>query len=156
MGADFRVTLPLTTNGATDSDSQRANATSSERRRIVVVDDQEDSREMLKLLLEARDHEVMDAADGPTALEVIEKMRPDVAFIDIGLPVMTGYEIAQRIRAQRELDDVFLVALTGYGAPGDVIAVKEAGFDEHLVKPADLRRIERILQRPVAGALERD
>ena len=122
-----------------------ANATA--RRRIVVVDDDEDSREMLKLLLEARDHEVVDAADGPTALEVIRTMRPDVAFIDIGLPIMTGYEIAQRIRAQRDLDGVFLVALTGYGALGDVLAVRNAGFDEHLIKPADLSRIERILQR---------
>jgi two-component system CheB/CheR fusion protein len=156
MGADFRVSLPLTTNGHGASDAAAATSSNGDRRRIVVVDDQEDSREMLKLLLEARDHEVLDAADGPAALEVIKQMRPDVAFIDIGLPTMTGYEIAQRIRAQRELDGVFLVALTGYGAPNDVVAVKQAGFDEHLIKPADLARIESILQRTPAAANEPD
>ncbi len=153
MGADFRVTLPLANQTTADPVAAVTPTGNGERRRIVVVDDQDDSREMLKLLLEAREHEVMDAADGPTALEVIERMRPDVAFIDIGLPIMTGYEIAQRIRARRELDDVVLVALTGYGAPGDVVAVREAGFDEHLIKPADLARIERILQRKPAAAV---
>ena len=156
MGADFRVALPLLPSDVDAAAASAAQSSSRERRRIVVVDDQEDSREMLKLLLEARDHEVMDAADGPTALEVIAKMRPDVAFIDIGLPIMTGYEIAQRIRARRDLDDVFLVALTGYGAPNDVIAVREAGFDEHLIKPADLGRIERILERAPAADAEPD
>ncbi|HUQ05101.1 MAG TPA: chemotaxis protein CheB [Kofleriaceae bacterium] len=155
MGSDFKVTLPLTSE-ANDAFTGASVTTSGDRRRIVVVDDQEDSREMLKLLLEARDHEVMDAADGPAALEVIKQMRPDVAFIDIGLPTMTGYEIAQRIRAQSDLDGVFLVALTGYGAPNDVLAVKQAGFDEHLIKPADLARIERILQRKPLAAHEVD
>ena len=111
----------------------------------MVVDDQDDSREMLKMLLESRDHIVFDAADGPSALEVIARERPDVAFFDIGLPVMSGYEIAQRIRKCAELDDVHLVALTGYGAPSDISAAREAGFDEHLIKPAELSRIENIV-----------
>jgi CheY-like chemotaxis protein len=119
------------------------------RRRVVVVDDQDDAREMLKMLLESRDHEVLDAADGPTALEVIARERPDIAFIDIGLPVMTGYEIAQRIRADQALAGVMLVALTGYGAASDVHAAHEAGFDDHVIKPAELARLEAILASAV-------
>jgi two-component system CheB/CheR fusion protein len=142
-GADFKVTIPL--SSAAVQAHIPTKKPRPERRRVVVVDDQEDSREMLKMLLESRDHHVADAADGPSALELIARERPDVAFIDIGLPVMTGYEIAQRIRAQKDLDDVHLVALTGYGAPSDVSAAHAAGFDDHVIKPADLSRLEAIL-----------
>ncbi|CAN5869092.1 hypothetical protein BH11MYX3_BH11MYX3_40320 [soil metagenome] len=146
-GADFKVTIPLGT-AATAAWGETPLATSRpERRKVVVVDDQEDAREMLKMLLESRDHEVIDAADGPSALAVIARERPDVAFIDIGLPVMTGYEIAQKIRADAAFDDIVLVALTGYGAPSDVSAARAAGFDEHLIKPADLSKLEEILAR---------
>ncbi|MGE0400182.1 MAG: chemotaxis protein CheB [Kofleriaceae bacterium] len=143
-GADFKVTIPLMQNATRESFITLPKPR-PERRRVVVVDDQDDSREMLKMLLESRDHHVADAADGPAALELIARERPDVAFIDIGLPTMTGYEIAQRIRAQRELDHVRLVALTGYGAPSDVSAARAAGFDDHVIKPADLARLEAIL-----------
>ena len=144
-GATFTVTLPV--------GSQRAVAWGTatpgrvERRRVLVVDDQEDSREMLKMLLESRDHIVLDAADGPSALELIVRERPDVAFIDIGLPIMTGYEIAQKVRECDELRDVVLVALTGYGAPSDIHAAHAAGFDDHVIKPAELSRLEQILAR---------
>jgi two-component system, chemotaxis family, CheB/CheR fusion protein len=154
-GAVFKVTLPLA-DSASATESAANGATGGERRRIVVVDDQEDSREMLKLLLEERDHVVLDAADGPSALDLIARERPDVAFIDIGLPIMTGYEIAKTIRARSDLNGVLLVALTGYGAPGDVVAVREAGFDEHLIKPADIARIDSILSRRVETASGHD
>lgn len=143
-GADFKVTIPLTPTASVQPSISPVKPR-PERRRVVVVDDQEDSREMLKMLLESRDHHVADAADGPSALELIARERPDVAFIDIGLPVMTGYEIAQRIREQKELDSVHLVALTGYGAPSDISAARAAGFDDHVIKPADLSRLEAIL-----------
>jgi CheY-like chemotaxis protein len=91
------------------------------------------------------DHVVIDVEDGPTAIEVITRERPDVAFIDIGLPEMNGYEVAQRLRTRPDLEDVLLVALTGYGAPSDVSAAHAAGFDEHLIKPAELAKLERIL-----------
>jgi two-component system CheB/CheR fusion protein len=144
-GADFTVTIPLGAHITDTTGEVIFDKPAIERRRILVVDDQEDSREMLKMLLESRDHVVLDAADGPSALELIEREKPDVAFIDIGLPVMTGYEIAQRIRENSQLDEVLLVALTGYGAPSDVTAAKEAGFDEHVIKPAELSRLEKIL-----------
>jgi two-component system, chemotaxis family, CheB/CheR fusion protein len=144
-GSDFRVTLPLIPGAMPDLGADRAPVRRGDRCRIVLVDDQADSREMLRMLLESRDHEVIDVEDGPSAIEVISREKPDVAFIDIGLPAMNGYEVAQRLREQRALDDVLLVALTGYGAPSDVSAAHAAGFDEHLIKPAELAKLERIL-----------
>jgi CheY-like chemotaxis protein len=72
---------------------------------------------------------------------------PDVALIDIGLPIMSGYEVARRVRENRLLDDVVLVALTGYGRDSDVEAAKAAGFDAHLTKPAEAHVIDEILSR---------
>jgi len=144
-GSDFKVSIPLVHSEAAMWALERTPARRGDRCRIVLVDDQEDSREMLRMLLESRDHIVIDVADGPTAIDVITRERPDVAFIDIGLPAMNGYEVAQRIRDRPGLDDVLLVALTGYGAPSDVSAARAAGFDEHLIKPAELAKLERIL-----------
>jgi two-component system CheB/CheR fusion protein len=144
-GSDFTVSLPLVPSDVATWDLERTPTRRSDRCRIVLVDDQADSREMLRMLLESRNHIVIDVEDGPTAIEVITRERPDVAFIDIGLPAMNGYEVAQRIRDRPGLDDVTLVALTGYGAPSDVSAARAAGFDEHLIKPAELAKLERIL-----------
>jgi two-component system CheB/CheR fusion protein len=143
-GSAFEVTIPLDARAA-ESAAAAQEAERGDRCRVVVVDDQEDSREMLRMLLESRDHLVFDASDGPSALALIERERPDVAFIDIGLPAMNGYEIAQQIRRHAHLADVRLVALTGYGAPSDISAARAAGFDEHIVKPANLGQIEAIL-----------
>jgi two-component system CheB/CheR fusion protein len=144
-GSDFKVSIPLVQQSMLEWGPQRTPARRTDKCRIVLVDDQEDSREMLRMLLESRDHVVIDVEDGPTAIEVISRERPDVAFIDIGLPVMNGYEVAQRIRNRPELEDVLLVALTGYGAPSDVSAARAAGFDEHVIKPAELAKLEKIL-----------
>ena len=116
-------------------------------RRILIVEDQDDAREMLHLLLESKGHVVLDEADGRSAIETIAREHPDVALIDIGLPVMSGYQVARQIRQNPVLDDVMLVALTGYGRDADVKAAKEAGFDAHLTKPADPRLIDEILSR---------
>ena len=97
------------------------------------------------MLLESLDHVVLDAADGAAAIELIAREKPDAALIDIGLPEMNGYEVAQRIRENKELRNVLLVALTGYGAAADISAARSAGFDAHLIKPADLSRIEELL-----------
>jgi two-component system, chemotaxis family, CheB/CheR fusion protein len=145
MGSDFRVSIPLTPRPAAHDGHDASSPGRAERCRIVLVDDQADSREMLRMLLESRDHQVIDVEDGPSAIEVITREKPDVAFIDIGLPAMNGYEVAQRIRGRPELEDVLLVALTGYGAPSDISAARAAGFDEHLIKPAELAKLERIL-----------
>jgi two-component system, chemotaxis family, CheB/CheR fusion protein len=142
-GSTFTVTVPIGEKPRLITD--RLSARVVVPRRIVLVDDQDDSREMLRMLLEARDHVVLDAADGPSAIALIERERPDIAFIDIGLPTMTGYEVAQHIRKRADLAGVRLVALTGYGNPSDVALAREAGFDEHVIKPAELARLEQIL-----------
>ena len=143
-GSEFTVTLPL---GAASGSRSVARQRNARPRRIVLVDDQEDSRSMLKVLFEARKHEVYDAADGPQGIALIEAHRPDVAAIDIGLPEMNGFEVAQQIRKRRDLDSVVLVALTGYGGHADIEAASAAGFDEHVTKPAELHRLEQILER---------
>jgi two-component system CheB/CheR fusion protein len=143
LGSEFVVKLPvIATVSRAVAEAVQARGP---RRRIVLVEDQADSREMMRMLLESLDHIVIDAADGATAVELIERERPDAALIDIGLPTMSGYEVAQRIRQRKELADIVLVALTGYGAPNDISAAKEAGFDAHLIKPADLSRLQELL-----------
>jgi CheY-like chemotaxis protein len=115
--------------------------------RIVLVDDQEDSRDMLRVLFEARNHLVFDGADGAHAVQLIAEHKPHIAFIDIGLPVINGFEVAQQIRKRPELNDVMLVALSGYGNHSDVQTALAAGFDEHVTKPAEFKRLEQILAK---------
>jgi two-component system, chemotaxis family, CheB/CheR fusion protein len=151
QGSRFVVRLPLQAHAI------RGRAVSLDRTlrqyRVVVVEDNADSREMLRVLLEQRKHVVLEAADGAQGLELIEREHPDAALVDIGLPVLSGFEVARRIRDKKHLDDVVLVALTGYGAPADVAASRDAGFDYHLCKPAELARIEALLDR---ARLDRD
>jgi two-component system CheB/CheR fusion protein len=142
MGSEFVVRLPLTKPITEQAKREQPRVP---RRRIVLVEDQSDAREMLRMLLESLDHEVLDASDGASGVELIEKVKPDFALIDIGLPSMTGYEVAQRIRERKELQSIMLVALTGYGTANDVTAAHDAGFDAHLVKPADLVRLQALL-----------
>jgi two-component system CheB/CheR fusion protein len=143
-GSTFTVRLPL----STASPEQRIERTPAVARwRVVLVEDQADSRDMLRTLLERRQHHVIVAADGASAIEVIEREHPDAALIDIGLPVMNGYEVARKIRARNHLDGVLLVALTGYGSQADIAAARDAGFDEHVIKPAELHTLERVLGR---------
>jgi two-component system CheB/CheR fusion protein len=151
LGSEFIVRLPLVT--AELRCAPHKLPARGPRRRIVLVEDQVDSREMLRMLLESLDHVVLDAADGASAVALIERERPDVALIDIGLPTMTGYEVAQKIRARKDLSSVTLVALTGYGAPGDIKAAREAGFDAHLIKPAEMSRIQELLATVKADRL---
>jgi two-component system, sensor histidine kinase len=111
---------------------------------ILVVEDNADARESLCLALELRGHRVLPAADGPAALEVMERERPPVAVLDIGLPGMDGYELARRMRAALG-DAIVLVALTGYGTARDGAEVARAGFDRHLIKPVDVGELVRVV-----------
>ena len=144
-GSEFVVRLPLQRNAVL-----RAGAGQQETaapRRVLVVEDQDDSREMLRVLLESKGHVVLEGTDGRAAVEAIERQHPDVALIDIGLPVMSGYDVARKIRENTVYDDVVLVALTGYGMEADVKAAKAAGFDAHITKPADVHLIDEVLAR---------
>ena len=143
-GAEFVVALPLQRHAIIRPKEPRQ---ASGVRRVLIVEDQQDAREMLRVLLEAAGHTVLEEADGASAVSAIEREHPDVALVDIGLPVMSGYEVARRIRDNRVLDDVVLVALTGYGRDKDIESAKIAGFDAHLTKPADFQALDEILAR---------
>jgi CheY-like chemotaxis protein len=110
-----------------------------------VVDDNEDSVLSFSILLTASGHDVRTAHDGPTAVQVAQDYRPDVVLLDIGLPGLNGYEVAKRIRQNPVLKNVMLVALTGYGQLSDQQMSREAGFNHHLVKPADFAKVQLIL-----------
>ena len=113
--------------------------------RILVVDDNEDAAEMLALALEAQGHTVVVAADGGTGLEQALASTPEVAFLDIGLPVRDGYELARAIRALPECSHTVLVAVSGYGQPEDIARATAAGFDQHHVKPITMATVIDIL-----------
>ncbi len=122
------------------------------RIKILLVDDNLLANMAMRLLLTTRGHDVRSARDGAEALVIAMTFAPDIALLDIGLPVMDGYELARRLRAQLAPHDVRLIALTGYGQPDDRQRSREAGFDEHLVKPVMLEVLEASLARLSARA----
>lgn len=146
-GSEFVVRLPLMQAAVPTANAPVAEiaAAQSGGLHIMVVDDNVDAAESLAVLLEMTGHSVRLAYDGPSALEAVMAYRPDVLLLDIGLPGLDGFEVAQRIRRQSALNQVTLVALTGYGQDSDRQRAFDAGFDYHLVKPADFGEIEKIL-----------
>jgi len=117
-------------------------------RRILVIEDNQDSREMMRLLLEVSGHEVHAVADGPGGVDAAARLQPDVVLIDVGLPGIDGYEVARRIRSAPGGERPVLLALTGYGQQEDRKTALAAGFDDHLVKPVDPARLCTVLATP--------
>ena len=115
-------------------------------KRILIVDDNVDAAELLAMSLESRGHVVRVAHDGPEALRVVEAFTPDLALLDIGLPVMDGYELARRFRTLPALHRIRMVAITGYGQASDRQQSTDAGFDAHLVKPLDFDALGKLLK----------
>jgi signal transduction histidine kinase/ActR/RegA family two-component response regulator len=115
-------------------------------RRIVVIEDNADVRELLRMKLRRLGHEVDAVADGLAGVQAIVDHRPDLALVDIGLPGLDGYEVAARVRRSVG-QDVVLVAVSGFGQPEDKRKAMDAGFDEHITKPADVTDIESLLSR---------
>jgi CheY-like chemotaxis protein len=115
------------------------------RLRILVADDNEDSAETLSMLIGLMGHDVRVAYDGIEAFSVAEQFRPHLAFLDIGMPRLNGYEVARRIREQDWSANMVLAALTGWGQDEDRRASKQAGFNLHLVKPIDPSSIQNLL-----------
>ena len=132
-GAQFTVRLPVETAAAPPSPAPAATAERSHS--ILVVEDNDDARESLRLLLESLGHRVVEAGDGPHALALALHHRPEVALIDVGLPGMNGYGLAQSLRQRLTDHRMALIAVTGYGQADDRRRSKDAGFDAHLVKP---------------------
>jgi len=113
-------------------------------RRVLIVEDNRDARDMFRIMLELSGHEVLEAEEGCLGLRMLDSERPDIAFIDVGLPGLDGYEIARRFRRDSR-SDVLLVALTGYGTPEALERSRAAGFDHHLIKPVDPEVLNRLL-----------
>jgi PAS domain S-box-containing protein len=147
-GSTFTIRLPRVPRPA-EQPPMGTPCDENVRYRILLIEDNRDSRDMLRTLLELQGHQVYAASDGVAGLETALTVRPDVAFIDIGLPGMDGYQIAQRIKEQGAPHPL-LVALTGYGRAADREKAMQAGFDHHLVKPVDDEAIGRILGQVVS------
>lgn len=148
QGSTFTVRLPITDTPAQPAPGEmprRPDAADNRGRRVVVVEDNADGRECLQLLLEIEGCQVDVAADGIEGRDLILARRPDVAFIDVGLPLLDGLQLARQLRALPELQGTLLVALTGYGGDESEARAREAGFDEHLTKPVAYTDLERVL-----------
>jgi len=144
-GAEFRVRLPL---GEPASPSSRAKSIAPAAAcSVLIVEDNVDAGETLRALLELRGHEVAVALSGAEALERLRQRPADIVLCDLGLPGMSGYDVARAVRADAALREIRLVALTGYGQPEDRRRSAEAGFDAHLVKPVDLAALDSVLSR---------
>jgi CheY-like chemotaxis protein len=115
------------------------------RRRVLVVDDNEDAANSLAMVLQLGGHETTSAYTAADALARAAAFQPDVVLLDIGLPGMSGYEVAQKMRELPGLRNVRLVAVTGYGRSDDRRRAREAGFDDHLTKPVEFAVLDRAL-----------
>ena len=149
QGSEFVVRLPLHQGGAAVDEAAgapQADDTPSPRR-ILVVDDNADAANALRFLLEKDGHEVKVATDGAEGLEAARDFKPDVLLLDIGLPRLSGYDIARHVRDDPSLSSAMLVAVTGYGQAQDRKRSRDAGFDHHLTKPVDVEALRRLLRR---------
>ena len=118
---------------------------------VLIVEDDGDNREMLKTLLQIHGYRVHTAAAGQEGVELIERLRPLAALVDIGLPGMNGYEVAEHVRRNLVDDHTYLVALTGYGQQADVQKALDRGFDRHVVKPLTIEKLMEVLaERPAS------
>jgi two-component system CheB/CheR fusion protein len=146
-GSRFSVRLPLSERPrvAEAGDGARGMPAVGAYKRILLVDDNTDATELLRDMLTDLGYQVVVAYDGPQALAALERFQADVAVVDIGLPVMDGYELAGRIREEAHVPR--LIAMTGYGQPADLVRSREAGFDEHLVKPVDVASLIAVIHQ---------
>ncbi len=147
LGSTFTVRLPLMMEDGAQADvqTQQLDDASGDGLRVLVVDDNVDAADTLAALLEMGGHATRVANDGVHAIEIARAFRPQVVFLDIGLPGMNGYEVARRLRGTPGMERGILVALTGWGTREDRARSTEAGFDHHLTKPADMMAVETLL-----------
>ncbi|HEY0512116.1 MAG TPA: ATP-binding protein [Thermoanaerobaculia bacterium] len=149
QGSEFTVRLAAAALGdepsVDASPAEREAAARPDALRVLVVDDNADAAELLATSVQMMGHLARVAHDGPTGLRIAAQFRPDVALLDIGLPVMDGYELARHLRALPGLAAVRLIAVTGYSQESDRLDAEAAGFERHLVKPIQLEQIEAVL-----------
>jgi CheY-like chemotaxis protein len=147
QGSTFTVRLPLAV-GLADPQQAKAQAPADKpgQLHVLVVDDNTDAAESLGVLLDIEGHAAHIAHTGAAALHLVQSQHVDVVFLDIGLPDMTGYDVAKRLRMLPHMQKTMLVALTGWGTQDDRQRTREAGFDRHLTKPAELPAVEELLR----------
>lgn len=147
QGSEFVVRLPLMAAAAIQQapDQKEDNASTMKVLRILVTDDNEDSAHALELLLMALGHDVKATFDGPSTLKAAAEFHPHLVLLDIGLPGMSGYEVATKMRQQAIFKNVVLVAVSGYGQDSDRQRSTDAGFDHYMIKPPDFNQLQRIL-----------
>jgi len=158
-GSQFTVRLPLldrpqpaTAKAEAAPADDVPSVARPERIRVLIVDDYAPAAESLALLLHEMGYHTLVAPDGAAGLAALATFRPQIALVDIGLPVIDGYEVAQTVRRTPGFEQLPLVAITGYGQASDHARVMDAGFDEHLVKPLDAARISQLIERLAAFA----
>jgi len=144
-GATFTIRLPLAAAAPAGEVTAAPARGAARSRRVLLIEDNVDITEFIRIQLAMWGHEVFVAHDGPSGLEEALRLRPEIAIVDVGLPGMDGYELARRIRHDPAGADIRLVAMTGYGRPEDRARALAAGFDAHLVKPVDPRRLQDVL-----------
>ncbi|MGB8294639.1 MAG: ATP-binding protein [Polyangia bacterium] len=144
-GAEFIIQLPLVRAPAAEV-SVAPDLPHHSTRRVLVIEDNVDAADSLREALMLAQHEVVVAYRGPDGLAKAREFKPDVVLCDIGLPEMDGYQVARAIRADDQLRNVQLIALTGYALPQDLAKAREAGFDQHLAKPPSLEKLEEVLE----------
>jgi PAS domain S-box-containing protein len=144
-GSVFTVSLPAIAVPIQAPIVVPARRPASRPRRILVVEDNDDAREMLRTALTLGGHDVHEAADGQTGLEMATILRPDVALIDVGLPGLDGYEVARRLAAIQGRESMRLIAITGYGQTEDRRRALDAGFDAHLTKPVAPEQLAELI-----------
>jgi PAS domain S-box-containing protein len=151
-GSEFSIRLPLVSHdvacGGTEERPARANVTDALRRRVLVVDDNVDAAESIAMILRLSGYDVRCTHDGMTALDAARSYHPHVVVLDIGLPGISGYEVARRLRLDPEFEETPLVAVTGYGQEVDRRRSERAGIDYHLTKPVDPNALQQLLAQP--------
>jgi PAS domain S-box-containing protein len=145
-GAEFVIRLPAADSAEVSKQTEAATGENGRRLRVLVVDDNADLVEMLSIVVESAGHEVRKAMDGASAVSAALDFRPDVVLLDIGLPGMSGIDVARELRRRPETSAVWLIALTGWGQEEDRRQTRDSGFDHHLTKPAEPAGLERLLE----------
>src|SRR5688572_1014351 len=158
QGTEFTITLPLAVAVEANAAGPATRSGARVQWRILVADDSQDGADSLAFLLKAAGHEVHTSYDGRTAIQLAEELKPDVVLLDIGMPEVSGYDVARAIRREVWGRSLRLIALTGWGQAEHRRRSLEVGFDDHLVKPVELDTLEHLLQMgipaPISGKVQ--
>jgi len=146
-GSEFVIRLPVSRTAAAPVDNAAPESTHANGLRVVIVDDNADAADSLAMVLELEGHEVRTAGDGIAGLALIGEFAPQAVILDIGLPLLNGYEVARRIRVDHRDAGMLLIAVTGWGQQQDKETAVAAGFDHHFTKPVDPRELQKVLIR---------